>query len=96
MLPLVRSSHERWDGSGYPDGLAGEDIPLGARIVSVCDAYRAMVEPRPYRGPLGHDAALAELRKHSGTQFDARCVAALEAALASRAAEQHLTLRRPD
>ena len=66
------------------------------RIVAVCDAYRAMVEPRPYRGPLGHDGALAELRKHSGTQFDARCVAALQAALASRAAEQHLTLRRPD
>ena len=49
VLPIVRSSHERWDGAGYPDRLAGEEIPLGARIVSVCDAYRAMIEPRPYR-----------------------------------------------
>jgi hypothetical protein len=95
VLPLVRSSHERWDGSGYPDGLAGEEIPLGARIVAVCDAYRAMVEPRPYRGPLSHEAALRELREHAGTQFDARCVAALEAALVSREAEPRLTLRRP-
>jgi putative nucleotidyltransferase with HDIG domain len=52
VLPIVRSSHERWDGTGYPDGLAGEAIPLGARIVAVCDAYRAMVEDRPYRKAL--------------------------------------------
>jgi hypothetical protein len=96
VLPVVRSSHERWDGSGYPDGLAGEAIPLGARIVSVCDAYRAMVEPRPYRGPLGHDAALEELRAHAGTQFDERCVTALEEALAVRNSAHRLTLRRPE
>jgi HD domain/GAF domain len=96
VLPLVRSSHERWDGSGYPDGLAGEEIPLGARIVAVCDAYRAMVEPRPYRGPLGHEAALQELREHSGSQFDRRCVEALETALASRGPKPGLTLRRPE
>jgi HD-GYP domain-containing protein (c-di-GMP phosphodiesterase class II) len=96
VLPLVRSSHERWDGTGYPDALAGEAIALGARIVAVCDAYRAMVEPRPYRGPLGHEAALAELRTHAGTQFDPRCVEALEAALAARDIEPQLTLRRPD
>src|SRR5207237_396308 len=52
VVPIVRSSHERWDGGGYPDGLRGDAIPIGARIVAVCDAYRALVEPRPYRPPL--------------------------------------------
>ena len=67
---LVRSSHERWDGNGYPDGLAGDEIPLGARIVSVCDAYDAMTSDRPYQRALGHEEALAELRRCAGTQFD--------------------------
>ncbi len=49
VAPIVRSSHERWDGAGYPDGLAGDDIPLGARVVGVCDAFDAMVSDRPYR-----------------------------------------------
>jgi two-component system cell cycle response regulator len=67
---LVRSSHEHYDGNGYPDGLRGHEIPLGARIVSVCDAYDAMTSDRPYQRSLGHEAALAELRRCAGTQFD--------------------------
>jgi diguanylate cyclase (GGDEF)-like protein len=67
---LVRSSHERWDGRGYPDGLAGEDIPLGSRIIAVCDAYDAMTSDRPYRAAVAMDEAIAELRRCSGTQFD--------------------------
>jgi diguanylate cyclase (GGDEF)-like protein len=68
--PLIRSSHERMDGHGYPDGLAGEDIPLGARIIAVCDAFDAMTSERPYRGPTGLEEALAELKAHAGDQFD--------------------------
>ena len=69
---LVRSSHERWDGAGYPDGLRGEEIPLGARVVAVCDAFDAMTTNRPYRQRIGEPAALAELRRCAGTQFDPR------------------------
>ena len=69
---LVRSSHERWEGSGYPDGLAGESIPLGARIIAVCDAYDAMVSNRPYRSRMSAEVALEELRRCAGTQFDGR------------------------
>jgi diguanylate cyclase (GGDEF)-like protein len=67
---LVRSSHERWDGSGYPDGLAGTLIPLGARIIVVCDAFDAMTRRRGYRDPISVAEALAELRRGAGTQFD--------------------------
>jgi HD-GYP domain-containing protein (c-di-GMP phosphodiesterase class II) len=67
---IVRASHERWDGTGYPDGLAGEDIPLAARIVSVCDAYNAMTTNRPYRPPIPSEGAVAELGACAGTQFD--------------------------
>jgi two-component system cell cycle response regulator len=67
---LIRASHERWDGAGYPDGLAGDAIPQGSRIVAVCDAYDAMVTDRPYRPGMRHEAALAELRRCAGTQFD--------------------------
>jgi two-component system cell cycle response regulator len=73
---LVRSSHERWDGSGYPDGLAGVEIPLGARIVTACDAYDAMTSDRPYQRSLGHEEAVAELRRCAGTQFDPAVVEA--------------------
>jgi response regulator RpfG family c-di-GMP phosphodiesterase len=69
-LQVVRSHHERWDGSGYPDGLAGRDIPLGARIFAVADALDAMTDRRPYRRPLRWEAALARIRKDAGTQFD--------------------------
>ena len=73
---LVRASHERWDGLGYPDGLRGEAIPLGARIVAVCDAYSAMREDRPYGHVLTELDALTELRRCAGTQFDPRVVRA--------------------
>ena len=72
----MRSSHERWDGGGYPDGLVARQIPLGSRIVAVCDAYEAMVSDRPYRRALGHEAACAELRSEAGRQFDPEVVEA--------------------
>jgi len=74
----VRSSHERYDGRGYPDGLAGEEIPIESRVVSVCDAFSAMTTDRPYRHAMSIDAALAELHASAGTQFDPRVVGALE------------------
>ncbi len=74
---LVRSCHERYDGSGYPDGLAGEEIPLVARIVCCCDAFHAMTSDRAYRKALTSAVALAELEANSGTQFDPEVVAAL-------------------
>jgi diguanylate cyclase (GGDEF)-like protein len=82
VAPLVRSSHERWDGTGYPDRLAGEDIPLGARIVSVADAFAAMTADRPYRRARSAAAALVELRDCAGSQFDPAVVAAFTAARA--------------
>jgi len=69
-VPIVLHHHERYDGTGYPHGLRGEEIPLGARIVAVADAYHAMVHERPYKTALSHEKALAELRRHAGTQFD--------------------------
>jgi diguanylate cyclase (GGDEF)-like protein len=81
VASLVRSSHERWDGDGYPDAMAGEEIPLGARVVAVCDAYDAMVSERPYRAALSPHDALAELRRCAGTQFDSRVVEAFATAL---------------
>jgi diguanylate cyclase (GGDEF)-like protein len=74
---LVRSCHERWDGNGYPDGLAGEDIPRVARIVMCCDAFSAMTTDRAYRSALTREAAVAELRANAGTQFDPVVVEAL-------------------
>ncbi len=70
VRPIVRACHERWDGSGYPDGLAGEEIPLEARIIFVCDAYHAMTSARPYRRSLGHREAVRRLAEGAGTQFD--------------------------
>jgi diguanylate cyclase (GGDEF)-like protein len=78
---LVRSSHEKWDGTGYPDGLVGEDIPMGARIVSVADAYEAMTADRVYRKGLGEAAARQELLDCAGTQFDPAVVDAFLLAL---------------
>jgi len=74
---VVRSCHERWDGRGYPDGLAGEQIPIAARIVFACDAYNAMTTDRPYRAAMPREAAMAELRTNTGTQFDPKVVSAL-------------------
>jgi diguanylate cyclase (GGDEF)-like protein len=79
---LVRSSHERWDGHGYPDGLVAESIPLGARVIAVCDAWDAMVSDRPYRRAMSHADALAELERCAGSQFDPAAVEAFKAALA--------------
>jgi len=88
VAAVVRASHERVDGTGYPDGLAGEAIPLGARIVAVCDAYDAMVARRPYREPRTPDDALAELRRCVDTQFDGRVVATVCEIVEAREAQQ--------
>jgi len=74
VAPLVRAAHERWDGHGYPDGLAGENIPLASRIVFVCDAFHAMTSDRPYRRAMSAAQALEELRAQAGRQFDPRVV----------------------
>jgi two-component system cell cycle response regulator len=70
IAKLVRSSHERWDGEGYPDCLRGEEIPIGCRIIGVCDAFDAMTQDRPYRASLTSEEAIAELRRCAGSQFD--------------------------
>jgi putative nucleotidyltransferase with HDIG domain len=95
---VVRASHERWDGGGYPDGLAGEAIPLAARIVSACDAYNAMTTDRSYRRALPVADAIAELERCAGTQFDPAVVAALVAVAvgaAPREPDWQLTLSEP-
>ncbi|HEY6760308.1 MAG TPA: diguanylate cyclase [Baekduia sp.] len=74
---MVRHGHERYDGTGYPDGLRGEEIPLGSRILLACDAYDAMTSSRPYREALSHDQAVIELQTGAGTQFDPRVADAL-------------------
>src|SRR5213076_2837145 len=74
---IVRSSHEHYDGSGYPDGLAGEQIPIESRIVSCCDALSAMTTTRSYRKAMSLESAREELTRNSGTQFDPRVVVAV-------------------
>jgi diguanylate cyclase (GGDEF)-like protein len=81
VAALVRSTHERVDGHGYPDGLAGEQIPIGSRIIAVCDAYDAMTSDRPYRLAQDSESALAELNRCAGKQFDPAVVAAFTEAL---------------
>jgi hypothetical protein len=76
IFPCILHHHERWDGRGYPDGLSGETIPIGARIIAVADSFDAMTTDRPYRRGLGADAAIAELIRGEQTQFDKRCVRA--------------------
>lgn len=77
MLPIVRGHHERFDGRGYPDGLAGEQICLGARIIAVADSFDAMISNRTYRKGLGYERTMEELNKGRNTQFDSRIVDAL-------------------
>jgi two-component system cell cycle response regulator len=77
VAKLVRASHERWDGSGYPDGLAGTEIPLGARIIAVCDAFEAITSSRVYQSARTREEAMSELRRGAGTQFDPVVVDAL-------------------
>ena len=81
VAPLVRSAHERFDGGGYPDGLAGEEIPRGAMIIATCDAYHAMTSDRSYRPAMPREDAIEELRRNSGTQFDPAVAEALIAEL---------------
>jgi HD-GYP domain-containing protein (c-di-GMP phosphodiesterase class II) len=85
-VDMIRHHHERWDGTGYPDGLQGERIPLGARIIAVADAFDAMTSDRVYRAALSVDEAIAELRKGRGTQFDPQIVDLFETAIANRSA----------
>ncbi len=75
---LIRNHHERWDGRGYPDGLAGDDIPLGAQIVAVADAYDAMTSSRPYRRGMPPRQAFREIQKNTGTQFSRRVAEAFK------------------
>jgi diguanylate cyclase (GGDEF)-like protein len=93
---LVRSTHERWDGTGYPDRLRATAIPRGARIVAICDAYEAMISDRPYRPALGHDAAVRELQAGAGTQFDPEAVAAFVAEVSKRGAPALARATVPD
>ena len=81
---VVRHEHERWDGDGYPDGVAGEAIPKAARIILACDAYHAMVSDRPYRQAMSHHDAMAELTSNAGTQFDPEVIQALVGYLVGR------------
>ena len=87
---IVRGSHERWDGGGYPDGLKGEEIPLEARIICACDAYNAMTTTRSYRGAMPAAAAAAELVRCAGTQFDPAVVDALLAVIGVEPADELL------
>jgi HD-GYP domain-containing protein (c-di-GMP phosphodiesterase class II) len=77
ILPLIRGHHERWDGKGYPDGIQGEAIPLGARVIAVADAYDAMVTDRPYRTGFPREKAREVLQMGAGTQWDTTAVDAL-------------------
>ena len=93
---VVRASHERWDGGGYPDGLAGEQIPLAARIVSACDAFNAMTTDRSYRKALPLAVAVGELRANAGTQFAPDVVDALIAVVERDAPGWELGLAEPE
>lgn len=88
LLPIIRNHHERFDGGGYPDGLAGGSIPLGARIVAVCDAFDALSSNRPYRAGLSVSDALAALRAGAGTQWDPAMVDVLTELVAAASVEQ--------
>jgi len=84
----VRSTHERFDGSGYPDGLAGEQIPLGSRIIAVCDAFTAMTHQRPYAPKMTTEQTVGELHRCAGGQFDPQVVAVLARVVADTVVTQ--------
>jgi response regulator RpfG family c-di-GMP phosphodiesterase len=86
-VPLIRRHHERWDGNGYPDRLAGPVVPLEAAVVGLADAWDAMTTDRPYRSTLSDDEAVREIRNGRGTQFAPSVVDAFFIALAARPAE---------
>jgi putative nucleotidyltransferase with HDIG domain len=88
VVPIVRHHHENWNGTGYPDGLKGDAIPIGARILSVVDCFDALTSDRPYRRAFSHDKALHIIREHSGVMYDPRVVDALLAIHAELAAER--------
>lgn len=85
VASIVRAAHENWDGSGYPDCLAGDEIPIAARIIRVCHAFDAMLSPRPYRTSMTPEEALAEIEQGSGTAFDPKVVRVLSALVGARA-----------
>lgn len=87
-VPIVRHHHERWDGRGYPDGIASDQIPLGARIIAVADSFDAMTSDRPYRRAMTFEAALAEIRRNCGVQFDPQIVEAFDRAMRGPVAVQ--------
>jgi diguanylate cyclase (GGDEF)-like protein len=91
-VPIILHHHERYAGHGYPYGLRADEIPLGARIVAIADAYDAMVHDRPYRKAISHDAAIEELRRHAGTQFDPEIVELFCDLYAKRAPEPEVTI----
>jgi HD-GYP domain-containing protein (c-di-GMP phosphodiesterase class II) len=93
-VPAIRHHHERFDGKGYPDGLRGEEIPLGARIIHVADALDSMLTTRIYRAARPLEESLAELRAAAGTQFCPRCVAALDRILPLAATENGILPQR--
>jgi len=93
VAKLVRSTHERFDGAGYPDGLSGEEIPLPSKIVFACDAFHAMISRRSYAPRMTEAKARAELRRCAGTQFDTRVVDALLAELDERTPSNNPTAR---
>jgi HD-GYP domain-containing protein (c-di-GMP phosphodiesterase class II) len=83
IAPWIRHSHENFDGSGYPDGLSGDQIPLASRILLVADAFDAMTSDRPYREALSVEAAMEQLNRNTGRQFDPQCVEAFAAYIES-------------
>jgi diguanylate cyclase (GGDEF)-like protein len=91
---MVRHEHERFDGGGYPDGLRGDEIPIGSRIILACDAYHAMTSDRAYRSAMQHDDAIAELARGAGSQFDPRVVGALVSYLGRGPGERRFTTAR--
>ena len=92
---VVRASHERWDGGGYPDGLVGEAIPLAARIIAACDAFNAMTTDRSYRKALSLEVAIAELHANAGTQFAPDVVDALVTVVSRNAPDWQLSIAEP-